>query len=138
MDEREPAAGACLAVVAIVVTAGMLASCKPPPQTNLGVFIPRQVKASESIAQANYLGVDYMRMEQQVTQPVNGTIRAFRAAGKKVNMVVKAGPGTTSQPPASLDTYKANLATRLNEYRTPLLAIENEETANNFYAGTAQ
>lgn len=131
-----------LAAVALLTTTALVSTaCTPEPPTKIGLIIPRQgggvsTIASESIAQADYLGVGYMRMEQQVDEPVNSVIRSFVAGGKQVNMVVKTGPGTVSQPPTDIAAYKAKLATRLDEYHTPLLAIENEETADNFYAGT--
>jgi hypothetical protein len=116
----------------------LLASCTPdPPPTRLGVFVPRAERAPDAVAEADELGVDVMRMEQQVGAPLNAPTRTFLRAGKAVVVVSKAGPGTASQPPADLGAYRADLAARLDEYRPPLLAIENEETAENFYAGTA-
>jgi hypothetical protein len=120
--------------VGVVAGAALLSACVP---TKVGIFVPRQEAARDIVAEADYLGVQYLRMEQQLDEPLNGYIKTFVAAAKQVNLVAKVGTGTTSTPPDDVNVYKANLSARLDEYRTPLLAVENEETANNFYAGTA-
>jgi hypothetical protein len=121
----------------------LLCACSPAPR--VGTFTPHLTNGTiresteDIIHDAKALGVDLERIHQMVGRPLNGDVAAFHAAGIETQLTIKTGPGTISQPldtEAKQTAFGDDLGALLDQYRTPLLSVENEETADNFFAGT--
>ncbi len=133
-----------LAAAAAAAVLG-LGACSPAPTPRVGTFTPHLTNGTtrestqDIIRDAKALGVDFERIHQVVGHPLSGDVATFHAAGIETQLTVKTGPGTISQPldtEAEQTAFADDLGGLLDQYRTPLLSVENEETADNFYAGT--
>lgn len=122
-----------------------LSACCPPAPSRVGTFTPHVTNGTinestqDIISEVRALGVDIERIHQIVGKPLNGDVATFQAAGIDTQLTIKTGPGTISQPletAAAEAAFESNLGGLLDRYRTPLLSVENEETADNFYSGT--
>jgi hypothetical protein len=89
------AAGVCLAL-------GGVSSCSPPPcgaipcgKTTLGIFTPRFTNVTDAgyvTTEARALGVQTVRMSQQVTQPPRSAFNVFERNGMDVVATMINGP----------------------------------------------
>lgn len=136
---------------AVFVAAGSLlglVACdpKPPEGPWVGTFTPHSVNGGEKhydagdiVTEAKALGVTIQRVQQVIGQPLGDDVATYRRNGIAAQVTVKANTGTISQPlttTAKRDAFRRGVEDLLDAYHTPLLAVENEETADNFYAGT--
>ncbi len=122
-----------------------LSACCPAVIPRVGTFTPHltngttRESAQDIISDVKALGVDIERVHQVVGQPLSSDVAMFQAAGIDTQLTIKTGPGTISQPletAAEQAAFERDLGGLLDRYRTPLLSVENEETADNFYSGT--
>ncbi len=111
----------------------------------VGTFLPGLVNGttsystSDRITEAKALGVKLQRVHQVVGKPLSSDVQPFAANGIQTQLTIKATAGTQTQPidtPEAQAAFRSGLSSLLDQYRTPLLSVENEETADNFYAGT--
>lgn len=147
MPTSRPKFRSPIAVVASVVLATtVVAACQPADRTTqIGTFTPHLVNGSVSysngdvITEAKALGVTLERQQQVVGRALGSDITAYRRAGIASQVTIKANAGTATQPLATAaqrTTFERDLNTLLDQYKTPLLAVENEETVDKFYTGT--
>lgn len=128
------ARAAIATVIAALVTV-LLGGC-----TGIGTFTPRVVNGTvnyspEGVAtEAKAVGVKYARVQQTVGQPLVPEIGALQAAGIQSALVAKSTE--FGRLPADLDAYKRGLGTILDDYRTPFLSVQNEETVDKFWTDT--
>jgi len=131
--------GAVLAAGAVAVG---LSACNPTPTPTprVGTFIPNLVNGEihytdqEIITEDKALGVNVERVAQVVGKPLSSAVGTFKAAGIDSQLTAKAGQVLDTD--AERAAYGRDLDALLSEYHTPLLSIENEETVDQFYAGT--
>jgi len=143
---RRTAVAAASAATGLLLSAGLTA-CDPPPKRHIGTFTPALVdgqtrySAKDVITEAKALGSRIARLRQVVGSPLNPDVATFRAEGIESQLTIKASAATVTQPldtAAKREAFRADLDRLLTQYQPPLLSVENEATADNFYAGTAE
>jgi hypothetical protein len=123
--------------------------CGARGKTLLGILYPlfRTDKAADVIAEARALGLDTVRLSQDVSSSsLRPALRTFGEAG--MDLVFTANhdqrpnekghrPGHPPVGAAALATYKRNLGAVLDQLPTTrVVQVENEEVEPRFYAGT--
>lgn len=134
------------ASVAAAVLAVGLTACGPPSRPHLGTFTPNQVDGGartytdkEIITEAKAVGVRIERVRQVVGEELSGSVATFQKAGIESQLTIKASRATITPPLVTAEereAFRTGLDHLLDHYRPPLLSVENEATADNFYAGT--
>jgi hypothetical protein len=74
-----------------------------------------------------------------VGKPLSSDVQAFAANGIQTQLTIKATAGKQTQPidtPEEQAAFRSGLSALLDQYKTPLLSVENEPTADIFYGGT--
>lgn len=121
--------------VLAVLTAVLLGGC-----TSIGTFTPRVVNGTVNYSpqdvatEAKAVDVKFARVQQTVGQPQVPEIGVLQAQGITSQVVAKSPD--FGRLPADIDAYKRDLGTLLDNYRTPLLAVQNEETVDKFWLDT--
>jgi hypothetical protein len=128
------------ALVALLGTAAF-GACDPAADTRIGIFIPRSVDngtlsytAEDVATEAEALGVDYARVQQVVGQSPVRELRVFESRGLGVQLVAKSPQ--FGRLPDDLEQYERDLGALLENHPTGLLAVQNEETVDQFWFGT--
>jgi hypothetical protein len=91
---------------------------------------------STRLQAARNLNAKRLRVSVRLNSLPSGPIQAAEDAGFQVLMTADAKEFPSSPPKPSV--YRARLGRALDLYPTPVVSIENEETADKFYAGTPQ
>ncbi len=134
---RERVSAKLLLIGLLIAAMALLSGCVP---TKVGTFTPRVVDGTvnyspEGVAtEAKAVKVKYARVQQVVGQPQVPEIGTLRAAGISSQIVVKS-PVFGKLPP-DIDAYQRDLGSLLDGYRTPLVAVQNEETVPKFWLDT--
>jgi hypothetical protein len=132
---------AALGLAGSIALAGAAGAAPAPAQgkhrasqvSRYGVMI---TSPSTRLQAARNLSAKRLRVSVRLDQLPSGPIQAAEDAGFQVQMTADATSFPSSPPKPSV--YRAELGRALNLYPTPLVSIENEETADKFYAGTPQ
>jgi hypothetical protein len=123
-----------------------LAFAAPGCSSQVGTFLPHLVNGttsystSDQIAEAKALGVRIQRIHQVVGQALSSDVQAFANNGIQTQLTIKATAGKQTQPidtPEAQAAFRTGLSSLLDQYKPPLLSVENEPTADIFYGGTA-
>lgn len=132
--------------MSIALVAVSLAGCEPPERvTRLGTFTPHTVNGTvhytdQQIAnEAKAVHAHYERVHQVIGKPLSSEVAVLNREGVLAHLTIKASAGTATVPPRApeeLKTFSRRLGDLLDEYPTQLLAVENEETVDRFFAGT--
>jgi hypothetical protein len=91
---------------------------------------------STRLQAARNLNAKRLRISVKLDNLPSGPMQSAIDAGFQVQMTADATSFPSSPPKPSV--YRAELGHALDLYPTPLVTIENEETADKFYAGTPQ
>lgn len=135
---------AAVALGALPPSAAAAATPRLPSTTAVGIMVPRTVNATvpytsaQVLAEAEAVGVDTVRIGQKVTEERNGYVRALSAGGQRLVLDVKAGEWPQEPPTTAgeLEAYRGDLDRLLDQVEPALLAVENEETVDEFVTGT--
>ncbi len=138
-------------VLAASCIAGTAAGATERPTQHVGIFIPRVTNGSivstpaQTIAEARSLGVETLRVEQNLSAPISSQATAFAAAGFDLVLTLRASPApgaagkaTVFPPhtPEHLAEFRADLGRTLDATHPALLAVENEEVGSPFVSGS--
>jgi hypothetical protein len=137
------------ALLALAVAAPAAARPHDETRTTLGILTPLiGLDAPDVIAEARALGVDTVRLSQDVANPtVRPALHVVQREGLKLLLTVNNAqerdaqgnrPGHPPVTPEELAAYHRRLGSLLDALQRPpvLLQVENEEIEPRFFAGT--
>jgi hypothetical protein len=111
--------------------------CRPKPKkiSHFGAMITDATSNDLRLDRLRALGTNSVRLVARLDALPNTRVSQAEAAGFQV-LLTATNTGLPSGPPSDLADFQARLGQALADHPTPVVAIENEPTADKFYTGT--
>src|SRR4051794_21058371 len=111
--------------------------CRPKPRkiSRFGAMITDAASNDLRLERLRALGTNRVRLVARLDSLPNGRVSEAQAQGFEVMLTTTNGEFPAG-PPTDVAAYQAKLGQALVDHPTPVVAIENEPTADKFYAGT--
>jgi hypothetical protein len=111
--------------------------CRPKPKkiSRYGAMITDTASNDVRLDRLRALGTNRVRLVARLDSLPNARVSQVQAQGFEV-LLTATNTALPSSAPADLAGFQARLGEALADHPTPLVAIENEETADKFYTGT--
>jgi hypothetical protein len=111
--------------------------CRPKPKkiSRFGAMITDAASNELRLGRLQALGTKRVRLVARLDSLPSERVDDAHAQGFEVMLTVTNGEFPAG-PPADVAAYQAKLDQALSDHPTPVVAIENEPTADKFYAGT--
>jgi hypothetical protein len=113
--------------------------CLPKPKkiSRFGAMITDVASNDARFERLRALGTQQVRLVARLDSLPNARVSQAQAQGFEV-MLTATNTALPSSPPTDLIDFQARLGQALSDHPTPVVAIENEETADKFYTGTPE
>jgi hypothetical protein len=113
--------------------------CRPRPKkiSRFGAMITDVAGDDARFDRLRALGTNRVRLVARLDSLPNGRTSQAQAQGFQV-LLTATNTALPASPPTDLADYQARLGQALTYHPTPVVAIENEETADKFYTGTPE
>jgi hypothetical protein len=113
--------------------------CRPKPRkvSRFGAMITDAASNDLRLDRLRALGTNRVRLVARLDALPNDRVSRAQAEGFEV-LLTATNTALPSSPPSDLPIFQARLGQALTDHPTPVVSIENEETADKFYTGTPQ
>jgi hypothetical protein len=113
--------------------------CRPKPKkiSRFGAMITDAASTDLRLDRLRALGTNRVRLVARLDLLPNSRVSDAQAQGFEVMLTTTNG-AFPAGPPADVPAYQAKLGQALVDHPTPVVAIENEPTADKFYSGTPE